>query len=140
MGCFSPTPERRFVPRVRVEMFLNQYIQDVPFRALAMNVGLNGLLIQKLVEPAIPLNRVVSVEFELPGTGEVVWARAEPRFDQVDVDFHLSGLTFTGMANKHERLLREFVLCKVAARRPFSGVPSRRGGHRHRMTLSPPLH
>ena len=111
--------ERRFAPRVRVEMFLNQYVRDLPFRALATNLSPSGLLIQKLLEPNIPLSRVVSVEFEIPGTGEIVWARAEPRFDTLGEDFHTSGLTFTGMAGKHERLLREFVFDKKFSRRRY---------------------
>lgn len=96
-------------------MFLTQYLRDSPFRALATNLSPSGLLIQKLIEPHIPLCRVVSVEFEVPGTGEIVWARAEPRFDVLDENFHASGLTFTGMANKHERLLYEFVFTKLSA-------------------------
>jgi hypothetical protein len=100
-------------------MFLNQYVRDLPFRALATNLSPSGLLIQKLLEPTIPLSRVVSVEFEIPGTGEIVWARAEPRFDTLDEDFHTSGLTFTGMAGKHERLLRDFVFDKKFSRRRY---------------------
>lgn len=102
--------ERRSDPRIRTEIHLNQYIRACPFRALVINLSPTGLLLQKLVEPHIPRAQVVSVELELPGTGEVVWARAEPRFDVIDDDFHTSGLTFTGMARKHERLLRDFVL------------------------------
>lgn len=117
MDYIRPSLERRFAPRVRVEMFLTQYVRDFPFRALATNLSPSGLLIQKLIEPSIPLSRVVSVEFEIPGTGEVIWARAEPRFDALDEDFHTSGLTFTGMATKHERLLQEFVFNKKFSRR-----------------------
>jgi hypothetical protein len=112
--------ERRFAPRVRVEMFLNQYVRDVAFRALATNLSANGLLIQKLLEPGLPSTRVVSIEFEIPGTGEIVWARAEQCFDSFGDNFHTSGLTFTGMAHKHERLLREFVLDKKFSRRSIS--------------------
>jgi hypothetical protein len=106
-------------------MFLTQYVRDLAFRALATNLSPTGLLIQKLVEPSIPLSRVVSVEFEIPGTGEIVWARAEPRFDALGEDFQTSGLTFTGMANKHERLLHEFVLNKKFSGRFRPGVRGR---------------
>ena len=109
MSAISRGLERRFNRRVRLEMFLNEYIRDLPFRALATNVSSTGLLIRKLIEPNLPLSRVVGVEFEIPGTGEVIWARAEPRFDALDDDFQISGLVFTGMAGKHERLLRDFV-------------------------------
>src|SRR4029079_4826355 len=98
MHAISSVLERRFSPRVRVEMFLNQYIRDLPFRALATNLSPTGLQIRKLLEPNVPLTRVVGFEFEIPGTGEVVWARAEPRFDALDDDFQMSGLAFTAMA------------------------------------------
>lgn len=114
MAYLVESIDRRYIPRVRVELFLNQYIHDRPFRALATNLSQTGLLLQKLIEPSLPLSRTVGLEFELPGTGEVVWASAEPRFDTTDNDFQISGLTFTAMAGKHERLLIEFVRQKVA--------------------------
>jgi PilZ domain len=117
MNYMGSRLERRFAPRVRVEMYLTQYIHDQSFRALATNLSPEGLLIQKLVEPRIPPNGVVSVEFEIPGTGETVWALAESRFDERDENFHISGLTFTGMAARHERLLQEFVYARKLSRR-----------------------
>ena len=104
--------ERRYAPRVRVELFLNQYVRDRAFRALATNLSPTGLRICKLVERDVPLARLVSLEFEIPGTGEIVWASAEPRFDALDEDFQTSGLTFVNMARKHERLLHEFITRK----------------------------
>ena len=106
--------ERRRDPRVRLEMFLNQYVDDNPTRALASNVSHTGLLIQKLAdrqtsEGLRPPPSSVGLEFELPGTGEIIWACAEPRFDCSGDYLHVSGLRFVGMARKHERLLRDFV-------------------------------
>jgi hypothetical protein len=112
---------------VRVEIFLNQYIRDLPFRSLAMNLSPTGLLVQRLVEvvPA-PRCRTVALELELPGTGEVVWARAETRFDFLGDHFHTTGLCFSGIANKHLRLLRDFVWEKRLAQRPRTilGLPT----------------
>jgi hypothetical protein len=90
-------------------MFLNQYVEDEPARSLAVNVSHTGLYVQKLVEPVARQTRVVGLEFELPGTGEIIWASAESRFDRLGDYFHVSGLRFVGMARKHERLLRDFV-------------------------------
>lgn len=101
--------ERRYASRVRVQLFLNQYIRDRHFRVLAMDLSPTGLRIQKLIERRLPLSRIVGIELELPGCGEILWASAEPRFDAVDEDFQVSGLTFVHMARKHERLLRDFV-------------------------------
>jgi c-di-GMP-binding flagellar brake protein YcgR len=113
MGQVSRPVDRRYTPRVRVELFLNQYIRDRPLRALAINVSATGILLRRLVERHVPRSRIVSVEFEIPGTDEVVWASAEPRFDTLDEDFQQSGLTFVNMARKHEKLLREFVSRKA---------------------------
>jgi hypothetical protein len=104
--------ERRYAPRVRVELFLNQYVRDRAFRALATNLSPTGLRLCKLLERDVPLSRLVSLEFEIPGTGEIVWASAEPRFDALDEDFQTSGLTFVNMARKHERMLHEFIARK----------------------------
>jgi hypothetical protein len=102
-------PDRRTDPRFRLQLFLNQYIRDRPYRALAVDISETGLGIQKLTEPALRSAPMVALELELPGTREVIWASAEPRFDSVGDDFHVSGLRFAAMARKHERLLRDYV-------------------------------
>ena len=45
----------------------------------------------------------------LPGTNETIWATAQPQFDVVGRDFHVSGLRFVSMARKHERLIRDYL-------------------------------
>jgi hypothetical protein len=101
--------DRRSDSRIRTEMFLNQYVKEQPYRALATNLSPTGLFLQKLAVPIARHNSSVGLEFELPGTGEIIWARAESRFDSVASDFHLTGLRFTAMAQKHQRLIRDFV-------------------------------
>jgi len=108
----SLTPQasdRRNDRRLRLQVYLNEYIRDRPYRALAFDISESGLAIQKLTEPVVRPARVVSLELELPGTSEVIWARAESRFDAVGDDFHVSGLRFAAMARKHDRLLRDYV-------------------------------
>lgn len=101
--------DRREDPRIRLEMFLNEYVKERPYRALAVNVSSTGLYLQRLADPMARRSSSVGLEFELPGTGEVIWARAESRFDWVADDFHLTGFRFTAMARKHERLVHDFV-------------------------------
>lgn len=106
--------DRRTGPRFRVQLFLNEYVRDRPYRALALDISETGLSIQKLTEPVVRSSRLVAVEMELPGTSEVIWASAEARFDSIGDDFHVSGLRFAAMARKHERLLREYVQARKA--------------------------
>lgn len=102
-------PNRRSDKRLRLQLYLNEYIKDRSYRALAVDISESGLAIQKLTEPFVPHAPVVGIELELPGTSELIWAAAEPRFDAVGDDFHVSGLRFCAMARKHERLLRDYV-------------------------------
>jgi hypothetical protein len=104
-----PGSDRRSDPRLKLQVFLNQYIRDQPYRALALDISEHGLAIQKLTEPVAASGRVVGLELELPGTRETIWASAEARFDTVGSDFHVSGLRFAAMARKHARLLRDYV-------------------------------
>jgi hypothetical protein len=102
-------PNRRADKRLRLQLYLNEYIKDREYRALATDISESGLALQKLTEPVVPHSQVVGLELELPGTSEVIWAAAEPRFDAVGDDFHVSGLRFRGMARKHQSLLRDYV-------------------------------
>jgi PilZ domain len=109
-GLLAQHPDdRRLDPRLRVQVFLNEYIKDRPFRAMALDISETGLSIQKLTEPIVRSAPLVALELELPGTREIIWASAESRFDAVGADFHVSGLRFAAMARKHERLLRDYV-------------------------------
>ena len=110
IAAFTPIrDDRREDTRVGIEMFLNQYVKEHPYRALAINVSSTGIYVRKLADPSARRSKEVGLEFELPGTGEIIWARAESRFDWVADDFHLAGLRFTAMARKHERLVHDYV-------------------------------
>jgi len=100
--------DRRTVSRLPLRTYMNQYVRDLPYKALALDVSEEGLAIRKPTEP-IAHTRVVGLELELPGTGEVIWASAEPRFHSVGGGMHFSGLHFLNMARKHESLIRDYV-------------------------------
>ncbi len=100
---------KRFAPRFPVSANLNEYVRDRPSPATALDVSVAGLAIRKPVTPRIHHSGVVALEVELPGTGEVIWASAQPRFHAVGPQFQLSGLLFLDMARKHRRLLHDYV-------------------------------
>ena len=100
--------DRRIAPRLPLRTYMNQYVRDEAYRAVALDVSESGLAIRKPTA-RIPHTRVVGLELELPGTSEVIWASAEPRFHSVNAQTHFSGLHFLGMATKHERLIRDYV-------------------------------
>jgi hypothetical protein len=87
---------------------MNEYLNDRPYRALTMNLSETGVYVNKVVTSLDRRSRVVGLEFELPGTGEVIWARGEICYDTIDDHMHGQGIRFTGMARVHHRLVRDY--------------------------------
>lgn len=100
---------RRSDYRIAVQMFLNEYAKDKAHRCMAVNLSPSGIYVNRLVLPYLRQSKVVGLEFALPETSEVVWAKGEVRFDTMDKYFHGTGVEFTGMARAHERLIRDYV-------------------------------
>jgi len=123
-------PDRRCESRVRLELFLNQYVKEQTYRSLAINLSHTGLFLQKLTEPVVRPARLVGLEFELPGTSEVIWASAESCFDSIGRDFHLTGLRFVAMARKHERLLHDFIFEKKRREMRWFCIPRPKTAYR----------
>jgi hypothetical protein len=101
--------ERRFGYRVPLEIFLNEYVDDRLHRCVSTNFSETGLYVHKLVTPPQRLSGAVQLEFELPGTQEIIWARGEVAYESYDDYFHGTGVRLTGIATLHARLLRDYV-------------------------------
>jgi PilZ domain len=100
---------RRLAQRLRMRVFMNEYVADRPCQAIVRDVSETGLALLKLPERKAPPVGIVTLEVELPGTNETIWASAEPRFDSLSADYQVSGLRFLSMARKHERLIRDYL-------------------------------
>jgi hypothetical protein len=123
MDCAAPD-KRRASGRIALEMFLNEYVDDRLHRGVASNLSTTGLYVHRVVGArALRVgrdSRFVQLEFELPGTREVIWARGEIRHDELDLPtsdaglVHGTGIHLVAIARPHLQLLRDFV---VATRR-----------------------
>ncbi len=103
--------DRRLGFRVPLDIFLNQYYKEKQFRALTTNVSDTGLHLQLVKSPwtrVAELSPTVGLEFELPGTGESIWARGEVCYERVDPYFRTVGIRFTAMPRIHARMVRDF--------------------------------
>jgi hypothetical protein len=96
-------------------MFMNEYVQDRAHRALTVNISETGLYVNKVVSSISRPSRVVGLEFELPGTGETIWARGEICYDSLDDYFHGQGIRFAAMPRMHARMLRDYCIEKRRA-------------------------
>ncbi len=107
--------ERRLGLRVPLPIFLNQYIEDRPLRALAADVSPTGIHVKTVALPRpAPATRTVGIELELPGTGETIWARGEIRYQRCEGAVEAAGIRFTAMPSVYAKLLRDY--CAEARR------------------------
>jgi hypothetical protein len=113
---------RRDEKRIPLYTFLTEYVQERPQRGMITNVSEHGLRVQRLLRPTHRSSRVVQLEFELPGTNEVIWAKGEACFDELELapfgptgagpstTIHSSGVRVVALANRHRRLMRDYVI------------------------------
>jgi hypothetical protein len=113
---------RRDDGRIPLEAFYNEYVNDRPFRGMITNVSPTGLRVQRLLRPGARMSRDVQLEFELPGTDEIIWAKGEACFDELEIasfgpfgngpstTLHSSGIRVVACAGKHARLMRDYVI------------------------------
>jgi len=92
-----------------MQMFLTQYVDDTPRRCLSVNISESGLYVHTLMQPTRRPSSVVGLEFELPGTNEVIWAAGTVCYDTLDDYFHGTGIRITAIPTKHARLLRDYL-------------------------------
>jgi hypothetical protein len=104
--------DRRLGNRIPLEVFMNEYLSDRPHRALTVNISESGVFVNKVATSFNRRTRVVALEFELPGTGELIWARGEICYDTFDDRLHGQGIRFTGMPRAYGRLLRDYCIEK----------------------------
>mgnify|MGYP001565901013 CR=1 FL=1 len=78
---------------------------------MSLNLSTEGMYLYRFVGMSSSSKRVV-LEFELPGTGEVIWAQGEVCHEAVDTYFHGSGIRFTTIAEAHRRLIRDYLVAQ----------------------------
>jgi hypothetical protein len=107
--------ERRDLLRVPLEIFLDEYVDDRPHRALTTNVSATGLYMHRVARPGRITSfrrttKNVQLEFKLPGTRDSIWARGQIRFDELGHDLvHGTGVELTDMARGHRSMLKDYL-------------------------------
>jgi hypothetical protein len=103
----STASDRRLGVRVPVELMLSAYVEDRQHRAIGLNLSDSGIYMESLPGVVTP-ERTMGLEFELPGTGEVIWARAEVAAERGGRYLFGRALHFSGIARAHARLVRDY--------------------------------
>ena len=104
---------RRQKARIAVDSLASEIGADSERPALLIDVSETGLRLER------PLScgrsgRILQVEFDIPGYDDLIWASGEVCFDRLmQKDRRLvrvTGLRFLQAAQRHLRVLREFVV------------------------------
>ena len=106
-------PDRQS-PRVQLDIFLNKFVEGVPYLCRATDISEHGISVGSLIEPELAARLdgepvQVGLQFQLPGTTPVVYAEAEIVRVQERASTTGFGLHFTHMAERHRLLIRAYV-------------------------------
>jgi hypothetical protein len=101
--------KKRISPRIPVESLCTEVIGERDQLGLVVDIGVSGLRLQRPLRGRAE-GRIVQIEFELPEADEIVWAKGEICFDQLWRNgLRTSGVRLVAAAQRHLRMLREFV-------------------------------
>ncbi len=105
--------DKRKNARVPLDIYLNKYMGGVPYLARAADISQEGLSLARLLEPEQDARRV-GLQFQLPGSEEVIYAEGEVVRDWVELDSkrrqsEASGVRFTLLTERHRRMIDAFV-------------------------------
>lgn len=104
--------DKRSAARVPTQIAIDEIVEGKALRCMTLNLGPTGLYLQRLARPLSPQLSTpdsVLLEFELPGTGEVVSARGEICHEQHDEYFTGSGVRFSAIADVHREMIADYV-------------------------------
>lgn len=100
--------QKRKHNRVPLDIYLNKYVAGVPYMARTADISREGVALANLIEPDLSGKRV-GLQFQLPGSEEVIYAEGEIVREWLDTGNEGSGVKFTLLTERHRRLIDQYV-------------------------------
>ncbi|HEX5745780.1 MAG TPA: PilZ domain-containing protein [Archangium sp.] len=103
--------DKRKNARVPLDIYLNKYMGGVPYMARAADISQEGVSLARLLEPEQDTRRV-GLQFQLPGSTEVIYAEGEVVREWVEAGAsqdERSGVRFTLLTQRHRQLIDDYV-------------------------------
>jgi hypothetical protein len=96
--------------RVPLDIYVNKYMGGVPYMARVADIGSEGVSLARLIEPEQRARRV-GLQFQLPGSEEVIYAEGEVVREWVEAAprHERSGVRFTLLTERHRRMIDDYV-------------------------------
>jgi hypothetical protein len=103
------SPERRDSRRLPVDLLVNRFLDGYPYLCRATDISRSGMRLVPLLEPSANVApRYMGLQFQLPGTEEVLTASGEAVF--AEGDRGPFGIHFTRLPSGTAALLDRFIL------------------------------
>lgn len=102
--------DKRKNARVPLDIYLNKYMGGVPYMARTADISQEGVSLARLIEPEREARRV-GLQFQLPGSEEVIYAEGEVVREWVEASprHERSGVRFTLLTERHRRMIDDYV-------------------------------
>jgi len=100
--------EKRRARRAQLDIYLNKYVDGVPYLARTSDISPTGVALAQLIEPS-PADSRVGLQFQLPGSLELIYLEGEVVRRWAGKNCDRSGVRFTLIAERHRKLIGEFV-------------------------------
>ncbi len=92
--------------RIPIDIYLNKMINGVPFLVRTRDLSREGIYVHRVIEPDTPHGAHLALEFQLPGTDEVIWTEAERVHGEGERGI---GLRFKDLSTRQARMVADFI-------------------------------
>jgi hypothetical protein len=99
---------QRKTSRVPLDIYLNKYVSGVPYMARTSDISPDGVSLAHLIEPQAS-GKKVGLQFQLPGSEEVIYAEGEIVREWVSARAEGSGVKFTLLTERHRKLIDQYI-------------------------------
>lgn len=100
---------RRRSERHAVGFYVDQFVNDEPFRCFTTDLSSIGMYMERPVQAINRSSKFVQLEIKLPRSSDSIWALGEVIYDRLDSVFHGTAVSFTAMAQRQRRFLCEWL-------------------------------
>lgn len=102
--------DKRKTGRVPLDIYMNKYVAGVPYMTRTANISKDGVSLAHLIEPEMN-GRRVGLQFQLPGSEEVIYAEGEVvrEWASLSQKREGSGVKFTLLAERHKKMIEQYI-------------------------------
>jgi len=101
--------ENRVEPRRELDVYMNKFMGEEPYMVRTADISTTGIYLHKLIEPDLAEGTTVSLEFRLPGSREVIWARGAVMREAQYWGAKGVGIWFTILPRHYRRLIEKYI-------------------------------